>query len=109
MRLADYKFFFCSFVLTLRQAQGKCTKKQKIKNKDNSTFLSVRKVSKEACTLKRIAKFLFRFAKINKLASLRQNLSFNASLHKIFSRNSFNVPGKRNLFEVGECKSRIVV
>lgn len=104
MRLTGYKNSLLSFVLML--------KNQKIKTANkvfHPTFLSVRKVAKEACTLKRIAKILFRSAKINKLASLKQNLSFNASLQKIFPRNSFNVPEKRNLFEDGECKSRIVV
>jgi len=71
-------------LLRPRDYGGQVEKKQKIKYKNNSTFLSVRKVAKEACTLKIIAKILFRFAKINKLASLKQNLSFNAPLHNIF-------------------------
>lgn len=56
------------------------------------SFLSVRKERKEACSTKELLKFCFvPLRQNNSLAdSLRQILSFNAPLHKIFSRNSFD-------------------
>ena len=72
------------------------------------TFLSVRKVSKEAGTVKELLKLFFVPLKEINLFSLhenfKQNFFFNAPLRTIFKHNSFKVRElkifSRNLFEV---------
>jgi hypothetical protein len=89
------ELFLCTFLLI--------EKYQKIKtaNKSAPTFLNVRKVAKEACTLKELLEFSC--VTLKRINSLRSNTIRFLTLH---SRKFFNPEGTGAILLMCGCQSR---